>query len=73
MMMRQQACRYKWDFHTKMHQLMHVLRDVLEAGSNPRDAWTYANESEIGAAVSVAEACHASTVLRMVIRRHRLL
>ena len=61
-----------WKLYPKMHLLLHVVEDqVLTAGS-PVECWCYADETEIGAAVRVAESCHPSTLHRTVIQKHRL-
>ena len=59
--------------YPKMHGLLHVLEDQVKISGNPRDNWCYADESEIGAAVCVAESMHPSKLHRGVMKKHRLL
>ena len=61
-----------WRFYPKMHLLLHVLEDQVSISGNPRESWCYADESEIGAAASVAEGVHPSTVQLTVMEKHRL-
>ena len=62
----------KWRLYPKMHLLLHVLEDQVATTGNPRNAWCYADESEIGSASCVAEACHAKTIQKLVMEKYRL-
>lgn len=62
-----------WRVYPKMHLLQHCLEDQVRIAGNPQSCWCYSDESEIGAAVQVAEACHVSTLHRSVMQKHRLL
>ena len=61
-----------WKLYPKHHLLQHVLEGQILVSGNPRESWCYCDESEIGAAVKVAEAGHPSTLHRTVIEKHRL-
>ena len=61
-----------WKLYPKLHLLQHVLEDQIGISGNPRESWCYPDESEIGAASSVAESCHASTIQVTVIEKYRL-
>ncbi len=63
----------RWRVVPKMHLLQHILEDQVFTMGCARDAWCPLDESEIGAAVKVAESCHPSTVHRAVIEKHRAL
>ena len=61
-----------WKLYPKMHLLLHILEDQIAVSGNPREAWCYADESEIGAAATVAESVHPKTVQKVVIEKYRL-
>ena len=60
-----------WRLYPKMHLLIHIVEDQLKVNGSPRDCWCYMDESEIGAAVRVAESLHPSTISKTVIQKHR--
>ena len=65
-----------WHFYKlypKHHQLIHVLEDELAKSGLPTNHWCYCDESEIGAAVRLAESVHPSKLHVMVIPKSRLL
>ena len=62
-----------YNFKPKMHLMVHCLESEIALAGNPRDAWCYCDESELGAAIQVAESLHKGALHRSVIRRHRLL
>ena len=61
-----------WRVYPKFHLLQHILEDQMRAEGNARESWCYPDESEIGAAVCVAELSHPSTLHRLVLQKHRL-
>ena len=61
-----------WRQYPKMHLLLHVIEDQVLIQGSPLESWCYADESEIGAAVILAEMSHPSTLHRLVMTRHRL-
>ena len=61
-----------WAMRPKFHLFLHCLEDQVAISGNPRDAWCYCDESEIGAGVRVAESCHPSTLHRTIMQKHRL-
>ena len=61
-----------WRLYPNMHLLLHCLEDQVSVAGNPRESWCYVDESEIGAAVNVAESVHPSTLHRAVMEKHRL-
>ena len=63
---------FVWRLYPKMHLLLHCLEDQVSVAGNPRESWCYVDESEIGAAVGVAESVHPSTLHRAVMEKHRL-
>ena len=60
-------------FRPKMHLLVHCLGDQVRITGNPSEVWCYPDESEIGAAVKVAESLHPKALHRTVIKKHRVL
>ena len=63
---------HRWRLYPKHHQFMHVVEDQIPQSGNPKDNWCYADESAIGEGVKVAESCHANTIHRTVMKKHRL-
>ena len=61
-----------WRIYPKFHLFLHCVEDQIASSGNPRLNWCYSDESEIGAAVRVAEAGHPSTIHRVVLVKHRL-
>jgi hypothetical protein len=60
---------YRW--YPKHHMFNHFEMQVSESGS-PSDNWCYADESEIGVCVKVAESCHPLTLHRLAIEKMRI-
>lgn len=63
---------FLWKMYPKHHLLVHLLEDQMLVTGNPVHHWCYADESEIGAAVSLAAGLHVHCLHRSVIRKHRL-
>ena len=61
-----------WRLYPKFHLLQHCLEDQVHLSGNPRESWCYCDESEIGAAVNVAESVYPSTLHKALIEKHRL-
>ena len=59
-----------WKWYPKCHLMGHIELQIISNGS-PSKSWCYADESAIGDAVHCAESCHASTLHRTVIQKHR--
>ena len=64
---------FLWKLYPKHHLLQHVLEDQILVSGNPVGHWCYADESEIGAAVSLAATLQYHCLQTSVIRKHRLL
>ena len=64
---------FLWKLYPKHHLLLHLVEDQLLVTGNPIDHWCYADESEIGAAVSLAETLQQNCLHVSVIKKHRLL
>ena len=60
-----------WKWYPKHHLFSHLEKEICLSG-NPAHNWCYADESAIGDAVHIAETCHASTLHRLVIEKHRI-
>jgi hypothetical protein len=60
-----------WKLYPKRHMLQHCIEDQVSLAGNPRDHWTYADESCIGQIAKLAEKCHSGTVHRVVMLRYR--
>ena len=61
---------FKW--FPKFHLFQHLVEFQLGHMGNPKLAWCYTDESNIGKAADIAEACHPSTVHRLVLQKARL-
>ena len=61
-----------YKFYQKMHLLVHCMEEQ-SANGNAKTVWCFADESEIGAAIIVAESLHKSTLHRAIIRKHRVM
>ena len=64
---------FLWKLYPKHHLLQHVVEDQMLVSGNPVGHWCYCDESEIGAAVSLAETLQHHCLHVSVIRKHRLL
>ena len=64
---------FLWKLYPKHHMLQHVLEDQMLVTGNPIGHWCDADESEIGAAVSLAATLQVQCLHVSVIRKHRLL
>ena len=62
---------HMWKICPKFHMLAHTIEDQFSTAGNPREVWCYLDESETGAAATLAERCHTSTLHRVIIERHR--
>jgi hypothetical protein len=60
-----------WRLYPKHHLFLHFMEDQVALAGNPREHWTYADESCIGLIAKLAASCHAGTVHRVVISRYR--
>ena len=60
-----------WSEYPKHHLMDHLLDDVSSRG-NPKESWSYSEESEIGLCAELAGALHPRTVKTMLLQRHRL-
>ena len=63
---------FLWKLYPKHHMLQHLLEDQMLITGNPVGHWCYADESEIGAAVSLAATLQYSHLQTSVIKKHRL-
>ena len=61
---------YKW--FPKFHLFQHLLESQIPFLGNPKDAWCYFDESNIGLASKLAESCHPSTIHYLVLTKARL-
>ena len=61
---------YKW--FPKFHLFQHLLESQIPLLGNPKAAWCYFDESNIGIASKLAASCHPSTIHRLVLTKARL-
>ena len=52
----------RWKLIPKPHLLFHLGCHQARSWENPRFAWTYADEDEVGALIKVASPCHTETM-----------
>lgn len=64
---------FLWKLYPKHHLLQHCVEDQILISGNPVGHWCYADESEIGAAVSLACTLQHRCLHVSVIKKHRLL
>ena len=57
-----------WCFYPKHHLLLHCAE---QSTTNPRLEWNDADESEIGAAVLVAQGCNVNHIAKTLIQHYR--
>ncbi len=62
-------CTQRWRVFPKHHLFLHV---VEETPGNPREAWNYLDENEIGKAAETAEGLHRTTIATVLIDKYRL-
>jgi hypothetical protein len=63
---------FLWKLYPKHHLLQHLLEDQMLITGNPVGHWCYADESEIGAAVSLAQTLQYHYLQTSLIDKHRL-
>lgn len=63
---------FLWKLYPKHHMLQHVLEDQILVSGNPVGHWCYADESEIGAAITICPTLQYSCLQTSLIRKHRL-
>jgi hypothetical protein len=63
---------FLWRLYPKHHLMIHIFEDQMLISGNPIDHWCYADESEIGAAVSLAQTLQYSHLHTSLIDKHRL-
>ena len=61
---------YKW--FPKFHLFQHLIESQIPILGNPKDAWCYFDESNIGIAAKLAASCHPTTLHRLVLTKARL-
>ena len=61
---------FKW--FPKFHLFQHLVESQIPASGNPKQAWCYFDESNIGIAAKLAASCHPSTLHRLVLTKARL-
>ena len=61
---------YKW--YPKFHLFQHLIESQIPICGNPKAAWCYYDESNIGLASKLAASCHPSTIHRTVLTKARL-
>jgi hypothetical protein len=61
-----------WRVYPKHHLFQHCCEDQVALAGNPREHWTYADESCIGLIAKLAESCHATTLQTVVMARYRV-
>ena len=57
-----------WRWMPKFHLFSHFEQQIAVSGNPPRH-WCYMDESLIGDVVSICEACHPSTLHRLVLQK----
>jgi hypothetical protein len=66
---REHVCPY--DTFYRVYPKMHLMSHVVESSpDNPRDEWTYLDESEIGDAATVAATLHPKGMERSLMARY---
>ena len=63
---------FLWKLYPKHHTLQHVLEDQILVSGNPVDHWCYADESAIGAAITICPTLQYNCLQTSLIRKHRL-
>ena len=63
---------HPYKLYPKFHLFIHLFEEDARNAGNPRTFWCYADESEIGDAVRIAESSHASFLHRAIIDKYRL-
>lgn len=63
---------FLWKLYPKHHLLQHVLEDQILVSGSPVGHWCYADESEIGAAITVCPTLQYSHLQTSLIKKHRL-
>ena len=61
-----------WRWYPKHHLFSHCVEDQVRTSGSPAENWCCQDESAIGECVAVAENCHAATLHRLVIEKHRI-
>lgn len=63
---------FLWKLYPKHHLLQHVLEDQILVSGNPVGHWCYADESEIGAAITQCPTLQYDHLQKSLIKKHRL-
>ena len=59
-----------WHHIPKLHQLHHIILDVIDDQNNPRFFHCFGDEDMVGIMLKLAKSCHASTVVRNCVDKY---